>query len=114
MRGVAGLAQAQGAEDGRVLAGLRRRGGGEGERKRRRGGGGEKWRLVRTIEKKGLGWGGGSCSIEETETGLSGSRCKYRCRNKYLKQIFHFGIINTGGMGQGSTRDLSFSSTPAT
>ena len=44
------------------------------------------------IEKKGLGWGGGSCSMEDAEDDLSGS---------------------LGGIGQGSTKDLSFSSTPA-
>ena len=44
------------------------------------------------IEKKGLGWGGGSCNMEDTEDGLSDS---------------------LGGIGHGSTKDLSFSSTPA-
>ena len=44
------------------------------------------------MEKKGLGWGGGSCNMEDTEDGLSDS---------------------LGGIGQGSTKDLSFSSTPA-
>ena len=44
------------------------------------------------IEKKGLGWGGGSWSMEEAEHGFS---------------------ISRGGMGHGSASDLSFSRTPA-